>query len=393
MLNFTFYNPVKIVFGKGTIAQLGELIPAGKRIMLAYGGGSIKSNGVYDQVKEALKGRTCIEFGGIEPNPYYETCMKAVELCKKEKVDFILAVGGGSVLDGCKFIAAAVYHQGKDPWDILIPSANPLESEVKAALPIGAVLTLPATGSEMNTNSVISRKSTEAKRFFSSPLVYPQFSILDPETTFTLPVRQTINGIVDAFVHVAEQYITYNVNAPLQDRQSEAVLLTLIEEGPKVLANPNDYDARANIMWTATNALNGLICCGVPQDWATHMIGHEVTAAYGIDHAQTLATVLPSVLRHHKGAKLDKLVQMGKRVFGIEGDDKDEVAEKTICAIEKFFHSIGMPTKLSDYNVDAKDAAVKIYEKLKPLNQAFGEHEDILPEVVKDILSSIGTSG
>jgi NADP-dependent alcohol dehydrogenase len=386
MLNFTFYNPVKIVFGKGTIAQLGELIPAGKRILLAYGGGSIKSNGVYDQVKNALKGRDCIEFGGIEPNPLYETCMKVVEICRKEKIDFILAVGGGSVVDGCKFIAAAALYQGKDPWDILIPSANPQEAEVKAALPLGVVLTLPATGSEMNTNSVISRKSIEAKRFFSSPLMYPQFSIMDPETTFTLPARQTINGIVDAFVHVAEQYITFDVNSPLQDRQAEAVLLTLIEEGPKVLANPNDYEARANIMWTATNALNGLIACGVPQDWATHMIGHELTAAYGIDHAQTLATVLPSLLRYHKAAKLDKIVKMGSRVFGINEVDKNAAAEKTICAVEKFFHSIGMPTKLAAYNIKSQAAAIKIYEKLKPLNQAFGEHADVTPEAVKEIL-------
>lgn len=386
MLNFTFYNPVKIVFGKGTIAQLGELIPAGKRILLAYGGGSIKSNGVYDQVKNALKGRDCIEFGGIEPNPLYETCMKAVEMCRKEKIGFILAVGGGSVVDGCKFIAAAALYQGKDPWDILIPSANPQETEVKAALQIGVVLTLPATGSEMNPTAVISRKSIEAKRFFSSPLVYPQFSIMDPETTFTLPARQTINGIVDAFVHVAEQYLTFDVNSPLQDRQAEAVLMTLIEEGPKVLANPNDYEARANIMWTATNALNGLIACGVPQDWATHMIGHELTAAYGIDHAQTLATVLPSLLRYRKAAKQDKIIQIGSRVFGINDADKNSAAEKTICAVEKFFHSIGMPTKLSAYNIKPQDAAIKIYEKLKPLNQAFGEHADVTPEAVKEIL-------
>ena len=307
-------------------------------------------------------------------------------MCRKEKIGFILAVGGGSVVDGCKFIAAAALYQGKDPWDILIPSANPQETEVKAALQIGVVLTLPATGSEMNPTAVISRKSIEAKIFFSSPLVYPQFSIMDPETTFTLPARQTINGIVDAFVHVAEQYLTFDVNSPLQDRQAEAVLMTLIEEGPKVLANPNDYEARANIMWTATNALNGLIACGVPQDWATHMIGHELTAAYGIDHAQTLATVLPSLLRYRKAAKQDKIIQIGSRVFGINDADKNSAAEKTICAVEKFFHSIGMPTKLSAYNIKPQDAAIKIYEKLKPLNQAFGEHADVTPEAVKEIL-------
>lgn len=381
MLPFTFYNPVKIIFGQGTISQLDELIPYEKYIMIAYGGGSIKKNGVYDQVKKALKHHDTVEFSGIEPNPLYETCMKAVEICRKEKIDYILAVGGGSVIDACKFIAAAACYEGADPWDILSKGA-----EVKDAIQLASVLTLPATGSEMNTNAVISRKSTTDKRCFSSPLVYPQFSILDPETTFTLPVRQTVNGIVDAFIHVVEQYLTFDVNAPLQDRQAEAVFLTLMEEAPKVLANPSDYDARANIMWCATNALNGFMACGVPQDWVTHMIGHELTAVYGLDHAQTLAVVLPSVLRHQKARKIDKLVKMGKRVFGINSSSQDEAAELTIKAIEKFFLSIGMPVKLSAYGINAAEAAEKVCEKLKPVNPLFGEHGDITPEMTREIL-------
>lgn len=387
MLNFTFHNPVRMVFGKGTISQVGELAPTGRRILMTYGGGSIKRNGVYDQVKQALKGRDVVEFGGIEPNPLYETCMKAVELCRTEKLDFILAVGGGSVIDGSKFIAAIVPYQGKEPWDIMCVSVGSKGAEIKSAIPVGTILTLPATGTEMNANSVVSRKATMEKRYFSSPFVYPQFSILDPETTFTLPEKQTANGIVDAFVHVAEQYLTVDVNSPLQDRQAEAVFLTLIEEAPKVLANPRDYDARANIMWSATCALNGLIGCGVQQDWAAHMIGHELTVAYGLDHARTLAVVLPSLLRRQKRAKLDKLVKMGERVFGIPATDKDVAAERTIVAIEAFFNSVGVPTKLSAYNISSGAAAV-VYQRIKPLNLAFGEHADINPEVVRDILSA-----
>lgn len=390
MLNFTFHNPVKIVFGKGTIPQVGELIPPGRRILMTYGGGSIKHNGVYDQVKQALQGRDVMEFGGIEPNPLYETCMQAVEVCRTEKTDFILAVGGGSVIDGSKFIAAAAPYRGEDPWDILSGGDGPGGVKIKSAIPLGVVLTLPATGSEMNPVAVISRRSTTDKLAFSSPLVYPRFSILDPEATFSLPQKQTINGIVDAFVHVVEQYLTMDVNSPLQDRQAEAVFLVLIEEAPKVLANQRDYDARANIMWAATCALNGWIGCGVPQDWATHMIGHELTAVYGLDHAQSLAVVLPSLLRHQKKAKLDKLVKMGRRVFNINDAGREAAAEKTIYAIERFFNSIGMPTKLSAYGLKVQDVAVKIYEKIGPLNPAFGEHADITPAVVRNILSAQG---
>ena len=281
MYNFEYKNPVKIIFGKGTIPQVTKELPTDTKILMTYGGGSIKKNGVYNQVKSALKDFEVLEFGGIEPNPHYETCMKAVELIKVENIGFLLAVGGGSVIDATKFIAAAVCYKGDDPWDILAKDAK-----VEDALPLADVLTLPATGSEMNGNSVISRVSIQEKLAFGSQKVMPVFSILDPETIFSLPDRQVANGVVDAFVHVMEQYLTFPVNSPIQDRFAESILKTLVEEGPKVLANRTDYDAAANFMWSATVALNGLIGVGVPQDWATHMIGHELTAYHGIDHGR-----------------------------------------------------------------------------------------------------------
>lgn len=343
--NFTYHNPVKIVFGKGTIAKLPELVPAGTKILLAYGGGSIMKNGVYSQVVEALKGYDIVEFGGIEANPRFETCMKAVEIVKKENIGFLLSVGGGSVLDGVKFIAAAAVFEGEDKWEIL------QGARLSKALPIGAVLTLPATGSEMNGNSVISREETKQKQAFYSPLVYPRFSILDPETTFTLPPRQTGNGIVDTYAHVLEQYITVPVDAHIQDRWAESIMKTLIEIGPKVVENPNDYGLRANLMWAATCALNGIIGVGVPQDWATHGIGHELTAVFGLDHGQTLAVVFPQLMRHQKEAKRGKLLQYADRVWELTGGSEDERIEKAIELTEQFFQSVGVPTKLSDYGV------------------------------------------
>lgn len=379
MLNFVYQNPVKVVFGKGSIEKITELIPISHKILLTYGGGSIKRNGVYDQIGKALSGHTVFEFGGIEPNPQYATLMKAVEIARSNQVQFLLAVGGGSVVDGTKFIAAAVHFPG-DPWEILSKWA-PLEK----AVPLGCVLTLAATGTEMNANSVISREETKEKLFFSNPLVLPQFSILDPETTFSLPERQTINGIVDAFVHVMEQYMTYPVNAPLQDRQSEAILLTLIEQAPKVLKNPSDYDARANIMWCATHALNNIIGCGVPQDWSTHMIGHELTAFYGIDHAQSLAIVLPGILSHQKHQKSEKLIQYAERVWNVTGtpEEKRDVA---IAKTEEFFRSLGMATRLSEYKIGSKDFET-IAERLSTRLEKIGERQDIGREEIIKILS------
>lgn len=381
MWNFVYHNPVKIVFGKGSIAELANLVPQGPKIMMTYGSGSIKRNGVYDQVMAALKGRALVEFGGIEPNPRYETLMRAVAQVKAEGIGFLLAVGGGSVLDGTKFIAAAVEYTGDDPWDIFAR-----EAPVTAALPLGAVLTLPATGSEMNGNAVISRESTREKLAFSSPLVYPRFSILDPETTYSLSARQVANGIVDTFVHVAEQYLTYRVNAPLQDRQAEAILLTLIEEAPKVKADPQNYDVRANLMWCATQALNGLIGCGVPQDWATHIIGHELTAFFGLDHGQTLAIVLPAVLKHQRARKAGKLIQYAQRVWGIQGLTDEATIDAAIARTEEFFRSVGNPTRLSDYGVKLADCQ-PIVERFRERGQTFGEHKAIGAQQVGEILA------
>ncbi|VFS59806.1 Alcohol dehydrogenase YqhD [Kluyvera cryocrescens] len=292
MFNFDLHTPTRILFGKGAIENLRAQIPADARVLVTYGGGSVKKTGVLDQVLDALKGLDVLEFGGIEPNPSYETLMNAVKIAREQKVTFLLAVGGGSVLDGTKFIAAAAHYDiNVDPWEIL----ETYGSKVTSAIPMGSVLTLPATGSESNKGAVVSRKTTGDKRAFMSPHVQPVFAILDPVYTYTLPPRQVANGVVDAFVHTVEQYVTYPVDGKIQDRFAEGILLTLIEDGPKALKEPENYAVRANIMWAATQALNGLIGAGVPQDWATHMLGHELTAMHGLDHAQTLAIVLPSL--------------------------------------------------------------------------------------------------
>jgi NADP-dependent alcohol dehydrogenase len=382
MNNFEYANPVKILFGRGQIASIAAEIPADARILMTYGGGSIRRNGVYDQVKAALAGRHVAEFGGIEPNPAYETLMQAVGKVRAEKLDFLLAVGGGSVLDGTKFIAAAVPFAG-EPWDILTKGAA-----VESALPLGAVMTLPATGSEMNAFAVISRKSTTQKLAFSTPLVYPKFSVLDPEVTFTLPPRQIANGVVDAFAHVLEQYLTFPANAPLQDRFSESILQTLVEEGPKTLANPKDYDARANVVWCATLALNGLIAVGVPQDWLTHMIGHEITALHGLDHAQTLAAVFPATLSVLRANKREKLLQYAARVWNIRDGEPDQRID---CAIERtraFFESMGVKTRLSDYGVPAGTAAEVARRFAARGWTTMGERQDVTPKQVEEIVTA-----
>jgi NADP-dependent alcohol dehydrogenase len=383
MENFTYYNPVQIVFGRGSIAKLPKMIPSGARVLMTYGGGSIMKNGVYNQVLDSLKGIKVSEFGGIEPNPRYETCMKAVERVRAEEIDFLLAVGGGSVIDGTKFIAMAAKYQGEDPWDFfnnwaLLPG-DPL--------PIGCVLTLPATGSEMNGGSVVTRNSATEKRFFISQKTMPKFSILDPEVTFSLPPRQTANGIVDSFVHVIEQYLTFPSDAPLQDRQSEAILVTLIEEGPKALSDPDNYAVRANLMWSATQALNGLIACGVPQDWTSHMIGHELTALYGVDHAQSLAILLPGVMQKRREAKRAKLLQYAHRVWNLGSADGNE--EKQIdLAIEKteqFFRSLGVGTRLSDCKIP-EEAIMLVPARLAARGMKLGERADILSQEIREIL-------
>lgn len=371
MLNFTFKNQTEILFGKGQIKEAKSRLPQDARVLLLYGGGSIKRNGVYDDVLTLLNGIQYEEFSGVEPNPTLETLMQAVELVRSKQLNFILAVGGGSVIDGAKFIAAAANFDG-EPWDILAKGAS-----FASALPIGAVLTLPATGSESNGNSVVTNKATAQKRAFGSDLVQPVFAVLDPVYTYSLPVKQVGNGVVDAFVHVIEQYLTYPVNAPLQDRFAEGILQTLISEGPKALATPQDYDVRANVMWAATMALNGLIGKGVPQDWATHMIGHELTALFGLDHAQTLAIVLPALMYAQREQKRQKLLQFGQRVFAINSGNADEVIDKTIKATQDFFEHMGVKTRLSDYNLAAADIDKLIANLERNGMTALGEHGDI----------------
>lgn len=375
MENFIYANPVKIIFGKDTIKEIVNEIPKGSKVLMTYGGGSIKNNGVYDQTVKALNGYEWYEFSGIEPNPHYETCMKAVALIKEKGIDFILSVGGGSVLDATKFIAAAVCFEGGDPWQILSK-----RSEVKKALSFGDIITLPATGSEMNSGAVITRAETQEKLAFGSPYTYPKFSVLDPTVTYSLPPRQVGNGVVDAFVHVMEQYLTHNDSGSLlQDHMAEAIVKTLVIEGPKALVTPTDYDVRANLMWASTWALNGWISQGVPEDWATHMIGHEITAFYGLDHAQTLAIVLPGVMTVLKEQKGKKIIRLGNEVFGTNGIDD------TIRAVEGFFEKMGVKTHLSDYGL-GDDVIVKVSDRLAQRGWKLGECGNITADTVKEIL-------
>jgi NADP-dependent alcohol dehydrogenase len=384
MNNFDYKNPVKIIFGKGTIPKVAGEIPKNSKVLMVYGGGSIKRNGVYDQVTNALKNFELFEFSGIEANPRYETCMEAIKVVKENNIDFLLAVGGGSVLDATKFISAGALYEGKDPWDFF---TKRFIVEPKAAVPLGSVLTLPATGSEMNWTTVISRVSTQEKLAFGHPLVSPKFSILDPECVFSLPDRQVANGVVDAYAHVLEQYLTYPVNSPLQDRFAEGILLTLIEEGPKVLANRTDYDAAANFMWSATMALNGLIALGVPTDWATHMIGHELTAFHGIDHARTLAIIFPGMMHVKRENKTDKILQYGERIWGINEGTNDERIDKTIAKTVEFFESLGVPCTLPEYDVPAETIG-KIKERFRQRNSKLGEKQDIDYKEVEAILEN-----
>ena len=382
MNNFNFYNPVRILFGKGKIAEIRKHIPENAKILMTYGGGSIHANGVYTQVMDALKGFEVVEFGGIEPNPKYETLMKAVAVVKTEKIDFLLAVGGGSVLDGTKFIAAAALYEGESAWDIAAR-----QIAVSKALPLGAVLTLAATGSEMNSGGVVTREATLDKLAFGSPVLFPKFSVLDPQITFSLPKRQVANGIVDAFVHVMEQYLTYPVNSPVQDRFAEGILLTLIEEGPKASASEiPDYENRANLMWAATMALNGLLSTGVKADWSTHMIGHELTAFHGIDHAVTLAIVLPGVMRLMKDKRREKLLQYASRVWNISEGSEEQRIEQAIEMTESFFQQVGIPTRLGNYGV-GQDTIDRIVERFTLRGmRAVGVQQDVSVADVAELL-------
>ena len=383
MLNFELYNPVKLVFGKGEIEKLSTLIPKESKILVAYGGGSIFKNGIYDQVKSALEGFDVVEFGGIEANPYFETLMRAVEIIREQKIDFILAVGGGSVIDGVKFISAAAKFEG-NPLDIL--QKRIIFKEGADVVPFGTVLTLPATGSEMNSGSVVSIKATQEKRDFGGSAMFPKFSICDPTVIASLPKRQLQNGVIDAFVHVLEQYLTYPHKGFLQDRIAESILQTLIEIGPDVVENPTDYALASNFMWSCTMALNGLIQKGVPSDWATHMIGHELTALYNIDHARTLAIIGPNLYRVLFETKKEKLAQYGKRVFQLAGTD-EEIARQAIEATVVFYHTMGMKTKISENASNIENTADFIVNRFEERGwKALGERQNITLEKLREIV-------
>jgi len=384
MNNFDFYNPTHIAFGKDRIGDLSSLVPAAAKVLILVGGASAEKTGTLAEVRQALGARTHSTFSGIEPNPSFDTAMKAVQMVRAQGFDFLLAVGGGSVIDATKFIAAAVPFEG-DAWDILRKGGR----NIAQALPFGVVLTLPATGSEMNNGAVITRHDIGAKLPFRSPQLFAKFAVLDPTKTYTLPTRQLANGVVDAFVHTMEQYLTYPANAPVQDRFAEGLLQTLVEIGPRLLTSTEpDYDDRASLTWAATLALNGLIGAGVPQDWATHMIGHELTAQYNIDHARTLAIVLPAMLQERRTQKHAKLLQYGQRVWGINTGSDEQRITAAIDATRDFFERMGLPTRLSAYElgVEAIDLVLKQLEAHGMT--ALGEHNDVTPAVSRRVLEA-----
>jgi NADP-dependent alcohol dehydrogenase len=383
MLNFEFQNPTKIIFGRDQISKLATEIPQGAKVMMLYGGGSIKTNGIYEQVNKALQGFEVVEFGGIPANPEYEILLRALNIIKTEQIDFMLAVGGGSVIDGVKFLSAAALYDGDSPWDILKNSIRTFKG-----LPFGTVLTIPATGSEMNSGAVITRKETQEKLSMGGPGLFPVFSILDPQVIASIPKRQLANGITDAFTHVLEQYMTYPIEAFLQDRFAESIMQTLIEIAPRVMENPSDYEAAANFMWSCTMALNGLIQKGVPTDWAVHAIGHELTALFGIDHARTLAVIAPSHYRFNFESKKEKLAQYGRRVWGLPEGDTDALANAAIAKTEAFFHSLEIDTKLSEYTRQYEGTAEKIEQRFNERGWlGLGEHKKLAPADVAKIVT------
>ena len=383
MNNFEYKNPTKIIFGKNTITKLAQEIPDDAKVLMLYGGGSIKKNGIYDQVKIALAKVNVIEFGGIPANPEYTILMEALKVIKNENITYLLAVGGGSVIDGTKFLAAAAAaYEGKEPWDMLKNRERPTK-----AMPFGTVLTLPATGSEMNSGLVITRKETQEKLAMGGPALFPTFSILDPEVIASIPERQLVNGITDAFTHVLEQYLTYPVGGLLQDRFAESILQTLIEVGPKVIKNPTDYIAGANFMWSCTMALNGLIQQGVPGDWAVHMMGHELTAIFGIDHARTLAIVAPSHYKYNFEAKKEKLAQYAERVWNVTEGSIDDKAYAGIEKTVAFFHQLGIKTKLSEYTDNYEGTAEEISKRFTDRGWlGLGERQALTPQDAEKIV-------
>ena len=383
MNNFVFQNPTKLIFGKGEIKRLSKLIDKDKKILMTYGGGSIKRNGVYEQVMQALEGYDIVEFSGIEANPDYSTLMKAVDICKTQNIDFILAVGGGSIIDGTKFIATAAKFEGEDAWDILSK-----KERLPKPMDFASVLTLPATASEMNNGAVISRRDRQEKLAFHNPEGYPKFSILDPDVVLTLPAKQISNGIVDIYAHTLEQYLTTCLDTKVMDRWAESLLLTLIEEAPELLNENPSYDSRANFMLTATMGLNGFISMGVDEDWATHMIGHELTALCGLDHGETLAIVHPGVMDIMRKEKHGKLLQYARRVWNITIENEEQAIDEAIERTENFFRSIGKKTRLSEYGI-GDDIIETIVERFKQRGWNVGEHGIVTPEKTRLILERV----
>lgn len=377
MLNFELKNPTKILFGKGEIAKISKEVPQDAKVLMIYGGGSIKSNGVYDQVKDALKNHDVQEFGGVPANPEYEVLVKALQFIKENNITYLLAVGGGSVIDGVKFLSAAANYDG-EPWEILKKPVRTFEGE---GMPFGTILTLPATGSEMNSGYVISRRETNEKLSSGGPGLFPQFSVLDPEVIKSIPKKQIANGIADAYMHVLEQYMTSPSSADLQERIAESILISLQETAPKVMAEEFDYDAAGNFMWCCTMALNGLIQKGVITDWAVHAMGHELTAYYGIDHARTLAVIAPSHYRYNFETKKEKLAQYAERVWKITEGSLEEKAEAAIKKMEAFFHSLEIQTKLSDYTPDYQNTAERVEKAFTERNWlGLGENKNLTPQ-------------
>lgn len=378
MKNFTFCNPTRLIFGKGQISKLANYIPKDKRIMITFGGGSVKANGVYNQVTEALKGYDYIEFWGIESNPDIDTLRRAIAIGKEKKIDFLLAVGGGSVIDGTKLISAGLKYSG-DAWDLVE------KGFYDDTVPLASVLTLPATGSEMNSGAVISRRSTMEKFPFYSN--YPVFSILDPEVTYSLPDYQIACGLADSFVHVMEQYMTKTGESALMDRWSEGILSTLIEIAPKIMENKTDYNLMSEFMLSATMALNGYVAFGVSQDWSTHMIGHELTALHGITHGETLAIVLPGTLLTLKEKKRGKLLQYAERVFDIREGDEESRIMQAIRLTEEFFRSLGLKTHLSEHGI-GRESIEEIARRFNERKVGHGEDGDVTGDVARDILTN-----
>lgn len=383
MLDFNFYNPTHIVFGKDRLSELDGLIPADAKVLVLYGGGSVKKFGTLDKVMKGLGKREVFEFSGIEPNPRYSTLMKAVEIVKEKGIDFLLAVGGGSVMDGTKFVALASKYEG-NAEDLLGYGFAPVALD--EAVPMGTVCTLPATGSEMNNGAVISHGDGKFPVF--SKHTFPEFSFVDPELTYSLPATQVANGIVDTFIHTVEQYVTFPAEGRFQDRTSEGILQTLVEVGEKTIKDPEDYDARANLVWCATMALNGLIGAGVPQDWTTHMIGHELTSHFGIDHGKTLAIIQPSIWEIRKDKKREKLIQYAERVFNIVEEDDDKKIDMAIAKTREFFESLGIKTRLSEYGIKLEqlDEIVEGLEKRE--RTALSETGDLTIDISRKILEN-----